>query len=145
LLAVVKTVKDATGMGLKEAKDLVDHAPRVVREGLDRATAEYLQHNLIAAGAEAEITTSGGEPEEPSKPPPVPDPLTFSVRLLSAGGNKLAVVKTVKDATGLGLKEAKDLVDQAPKVVREGLDHATADYLMQNLIAAGAEAEITQP
>ena len=67
---------------------------------------------------------------------------TFNVILKAAGANKLNVVKIVKDLTGLGLKEAKDLVDGAPKPVKEGVDKATADDLAAKLKEAGAEVEI---
>lgn len=67
---------------------------------------------------------------------------TFDVILKSGGGNKLAVVKLVKDVTGLGLKEAKDLVDQAPKPLKEGVDKATAEDLKKQLTEAGAEVEV---
>jgi large subunit ribosomal protein L7/L12 len=67
---------------------------------------------------------------------------SFNVVLKAAGANKLQVVKVVKDLTGLGLKEAKDLVDGAPKPVKEGVDKATADDLAAKLKEAGAEVEI---
>lgn len=67
---------------------------------------------------------------------------SFNVILKAAGANKLNVVKIVKDLTGLGLKEAKDLVDGAPKPVKEGVDKATADDLAAKLKEAGAEVEI---
>jgi len=67
---------------------------------------------------------------------------TFDVILKNGGANKLAVVKLVKDLTGLGLKEAKDLVDQAPKPVKEGVDKATAKDLEDKLKEAGAEVEV---
>ena len=67
---------------------------------------------------------------------------SFNVILKAAGANKLNVVKIVKDLTGLGLKEAKDLVDGAPKPVKEGVDKATADDLAAKLKDAGAEVEI---
>jgi large subunit ribosomal protein L7/L12 len=66
----------------------------------------------------------------------------FDVILKSAGANKLAVVKIVKDLTGLGLKEAKDLVDGAPKAVKEGVAKAEADDLVAKLKEAGADVEI---
>jgi len=62
--------------------------------------------------------------------------------LKSAGAQKLAVVKLVKDLTGLGLKEAKDLVDAAPKPVKEGVAKDEADALKKSLEEAGAEVEI---
>ncbi|TND07766.1 MAG: 50S ribosomal protein L7/L12 [Bacteroidetes bacterium] len=67
---------------------------------------------------------------------------SFDVILKSGGANKLAVVKLVKDLTGLGLKEAKDLVDQAPKPLKEGVDKATAEDLKKQLADAGAEVEV---
>ena len=66
----------------------------------------------------------------------------FNVILKAAGPNKLNVVKIVKDLTGLGLKEAKDLVDGAPKPVKEGVSKADADALVAKLKEAGADVEI---
>lgn len=66
----------------------------------------------------------------------------FDVILKAAGGNKLAVVKLVKDLSGLGLKEAKDLVDGAPKPVKEGVSKEEANGIKQQLTEAGAEVEI---
>jgi large subunit ribosomal protein L7/L12 len=66
----------------------------------------------------------------------------FDVVLKSGGPNKLAVVKIVKDLTGLGLKEAKDLVDGAPKAIKEGVSKAEADELLAKLKEAGADVEI---
>ncbi|MCU0389922.1 MAG: 50S ribosomal protein L7/L12 [Thermoflexibacter sp.] len=73
---------------------------------------------------------------------PVEEKTSFDVILKSSGANKLAVVKLVKDLTGLGLKEAKDLVDGAPKPVKEGVDKATAEDLSKKLKEAGAEVEV---
>ena len=67
---------------------------------------------------------------------------SFNVVLKAAGANKLNVVKIVKELTGLGLKEAKDLVDGAPKPVKEGVDKATADDLVAKLKEAGADVEV---
>jgi len=67
---------------------------------------------------------------------------TFDVVLKAAGPQKLAVVKLVKDLTGLGLKEAKDLVDAAPKAIKEGIAKDEADALKKSLEEAGAEVEI---
>ena len=66
----------------------------------------------------------------------------FTVILKAAGANKLNVVKIVKDLTGLGLKEAKDLVDGAPKPVKEGVSKADAEALVAKLKDAGAEVEV---
>ena len=67
---------------------------------------------------------------------------SFDVVLKSAGAAKLQVVKAVKEQCGLGLKEAKDLVDAAPSIVKEGVDKATAEALKKALEEAGAEVEL---
>ena len=66
----------------------------------------------------------------------------FTVQLLEAGANKVSVIKAVREITGLGLKEAKDLVDGAPKPVKEGVSKADAEAVLKKLIDAGAKAEI---
>ena len=66
----------------------------------------------------------------------------FTVMLMAAGDSKVGVIKTVRAITGLGLKEAKDLVDGAPKAVKEGVSKADADAVMKQLVEAGATAEI---
>jgi len=66
----------------------------------------------------------------------------FNVVLLEAGANKVSVIKAVRELTGLGLKEAKDLVDGAPKNVKEGIAKADAEAALKKLIEAGATAEI---
>jgi large subunit ribosomal protein L7/L12 len=74
--------------------------------------------------------------------PAAEEKTAFNVILKSGGANKLNVVKIVKDLTGLGLKEAKDLVDGAPKPVKEGVSKADAEALVAKLKEAGAEVEI---
>ena len=66
----------------------------------------------------------------------------FNVILLEAGANKVQVIKAVRELTGLGLKEAKDLVDGAPKPVKEAIAKADADAALKKLVDAGAKAEI---
>lgn len=66
----------------------------------------------------------------------------FTVMLKAAGENKVNTIKVVRTITGLGLKEAKDLVDGAPKAVKEGISKADADAVLKQLIDAGASAEI---
>jgi large subunit ribosomal protein L7/L12 len=73
---------------------------------------------------------------------PAEEKTQFTVVLKSGGANKLNVVKIVKDLTGLGLKEAKDLVDGAPKPVKEGVSKADAEALVAKLKEAGADVEI---
>src|SRR6187455_2740974 len=74
--------------------------------------------------------------------PAVEEKTAFDVILKSSGANKLQVVKIVKDLTGLGLKEAKDLVDGAPKPVKEGASKAEAEEIAAKLKEAGADVEV---
>ena len=67
---------------------------------------------------------------------------SFDVELTEIGANKVKVIKVVREATGLGLKEAKDLVDAAPKVIKEGADKATADDLKAKLEEVGAKVTL---
>jgi len=66
----------------------------------------------------------------------------FNVELKEAGGNKIAVIKVVREITGLGLKEAKDLVEGAPKTLKEGVSKADADEMKKKLEDAGAKVEL---
>ena len=74
--------------------------------------------------------------------PVVEEKTEFDVVLKSAGANKLAVIKAAREITGLGLKEAKDLVESAPKTVKEGVSKEEADKVAEQLKAAGAEVEV---
>jgi large subunit ribosomal protein L7/L12 len=85
------------------------------------------------AGAGAGAGAAAEAPEEKT---------AFDVILKAAGGQKLAVVKLVKDLTGLGLKEAKELVDGAPKPLKEGITKDEAEALKKQLEEAGAEVEV---
>ena len=84
----------------------------------------------VAAGGAAE----GGEAAE--------EKTEFDVILKAAGASKLAVVKLVKEVTGLGLKEAKDIVDSAPKAIKEGISKDEAEGILKSLEEAGAEVEL---
>ena len=66
----------------------------------------------------------------------------FTVMLTNCGASKVNVIKVVRAVTGLGLKEAKDLVDAAPKAIKEGVSKADADSILKQLIEAGAQAEV---
>lgn len=107
----------------------VNELARILKDeyGIEPAAAAV----AVAAGPAA----GGGAPAAEEK-------TSFDVILKAAGPNKLNVVKIVKDLTGLGLKEAKELVDGAPKPVKEGVDKATAEDLAGKLKEAGAEVEI---
>ena len=87
----------------------------------------------VSGGAGAGAGAAAAAPAEKS---------TFDVILKSPGGAKLAIVKLVKDLTGLGLKEAKELVDSAPKAVKEGITKDEAEGLKKQLEEAGAEVEL---
>ena len=89
-----------------------------------------------AAAAVAVAAAPGGEAEAKE------EKTSFDVILKSAGASKLQVVKAVKENCGLGLKEAKEVVDGAPATIKEGVDKATADALKAALEGAGAEVEI---
>jgi len=92
-----------------------------------------------AAAAPVMMAGGGGGAEAPAA---VAEKTSFDVVLKSAGAAKLAVVKLVKDLTGLGLKEAKELVDTAPKPVKEGVSKDEAEGLRKQLEEAGAEVEV---
>src|SRR5689334_16422275 len=73
---------------------------------------------------------------------PAAEQTEFTVTLKDAGGNKIGVIKAVREVTNLGLKEAKDLVDGAPKVVKEGVSKADAETMKKKLEEAGAKVEV---
>lgn len=94
----------------------------------------------IEPAAAAPVMMAGGGAAAADEAPE--EKTSFDVILKAAGGAKLAVVKLVKDLTGLGLKEAKELVDGAPKAVKEGVTKDEADTLKKQLEEAGAEVEV---
>ena len=73
---------------------------------------------------------------------PVEEKTEFDVVLMSAGANKLAVIKVAREITGLGLKDAKDLVESAPKTIKEAVSKEEAEKIAEQLKAAGAEVEV---
>jgi large subunit ribosomal protein L7/L12 len=91
----------------------------------------------VAAAAPAAGGGGGGGGEESAE-----EQSAFTVQLTAAGDKKIQVIKVVRAATGLGLKEAKALVDEAPKPVKEGIDREEADKLKQELEEAGASVEL---
>ncbi len=97
------------------------------------------EHGIEPAAAAAAVSAA---PAASSAAPAAVEKTAFDVILKGSGANKLQVVKIVKDLTGLGLKEAKDLVDGAPKPIKEGVAKAEADQLATKLKEAGAEVEI---
>ena len=92
-------------------------------------------------GVSAASMASAG-PAGPAAAAVVEEKTEFNVVLLEAGANKVSVIKAVRELTGLGLKEAKDLVDGAPKNVKEAVAKADAEAAVKKLIEAGAKAEM---
>lgn len=117
------------------AEQLVNLTVKEVNELAKILKEEYGIEPAAAAVAVAPAggATGGG---------PVAEKSTFDVILKNGGAAKLQVVKLVKELTGLGLKEAKDLVDAAPKPVKEGISKEEAESLKKQLTEAGAEVEI---
>jgi large subunit ribosomal protein L7/L12 len=110
-----------------------------VKEVNELATILKEEYGIEPAAAAVAVAAGGGAG---AAAPAVEEKTAFDVILKSGGANKLQVVKIVKDLTGLGLKEAKELVDGAPKPVKEGVAKAEADELAAKLKDAGAEVEI---
>ncbi len=88
----------------------------------------------VAAAAPAAVAADAGEEAE--------EQTAFDVVLQAAGDKKIQVIKVVRAATGLGLKEAKALVDEAPKAIKEGIDRSEADKLKADLEEAGATVDL---
>ncbi|MBS1570071.1 MAG: 50S ribosomal protein L7/L12 [Bacteroidetes bacterium] len=125
-MADIKNLGDQlVGLTVKEVNELAQYLKDEYK--IEPAAAAVAIAGPAAGGgggAEAEAKTS------------------FDVILKAGGANKLAVVKLVKELTGLGLKEAKDLVDGAPKPLKEGVSKEDAENLKQQLTEAGAEVEV---
>jgi len=123
-MADVKTLAESlVGLTVKEVQEL----------------AEFLKTEY---GIEPAAVSVAAGPAEGSGAAAVEEKTSFNVILKSPGANKLGIVKIVKEITGLGLKEAKDLVDGAPKAIKEGVDKATSEEIKTKLADAGADVEI---
>lgn len=109
-----------------------------VKEVSELATILKDEYGIEPAAAAAPVAAAGGAGEAAAEE----EKTSFDVILKSAGGSKLAVVKLVKELTGLGLKEAKEVVDSAPKAVKEGIAKDEAEALKKQLEEAGAEVEL---
>ena len=117
------------------AEELVNLTVKDVNELATILKEEYgIEPAAAAVAVAAPAAGAAGAAEE--------EKTAFDVVLKSAGAQKLAVVKAVKEACGLGLKEAKDLVDGAPSVLKEGLPKAEAESLKKTIEESGAEVEI---
>lgn len=117
------------------AEQLVNLTVKEVNELANILKEEYGIEPAAAAVAVAGPAAGGGAAAAEEK-------TSFDVILKSGGANKLNVVKAVKDLTGLGLKEAKELVDGAPKPVKQGISKAEAEEITAKLKEAGAEVEV---
>ena len=116
------------------AEQLVNLTVKEVNELAGILKDEYGIEPAAAAVAVAAGPAAGGDAAE--------EQTEFDVILKAAGGSKLAVVKLVKELTGLGLKEAKGLVDEAPSAIKEGVSKDEAEGLKTSLEEAGAEVEL---
>lgn len=122
-MADVKSIAETlVSLTVKEVQDLA----KILKDeyGIEPAAAAVVVSNNGGGGEAAAVKT------------------TFDVILLEAGAAKLGVVKVVKDLTGLGLKEAKDLVDGAPKPIKEGVGKEEAEGIKKSLEEAGAKVEV---
>ena len=111
----------------------IDNLTVVELADLVKAIEEKYGVSAVAAAAPAAGAVAGGAAEEKS---------SFDVVLASAGDQKIKVIKVVRDATGLGLKEAKDLVDGAPKTLKEGVSKEEAEELKAKFSEVGAVIEL---
>lgn len=121
---IAKIIEEVKAMTVLELNDLV--------KALEEEFGVSAAAPMAVAGGAAAAPAAAAEEEKTE----------FDVVLKAAGANKIAVIKAVREATGLGLVDAKALVDGAPKAVKEGVSKEVADELAEKLKAAGAEIEI---
>lgn len=122
-MADVKTLAESlVGLTVKEVQEL----------------AEFLKTEYGIEPAAAAVVVSGDSGGAAA----VEEKSSFDVILKAPGANKLGIVKIVKELTGLGLKEAKELVDGAPKAIKEGIDKGAAEEIRNKLSEAGADVEV---
>lgn len=120
-------IKDIESMSVLELSDLV--------KALEEKFGVQANMPMMAAPAAGAVGAAGGQPAQEEKS-------TFTVVLANAGSNRIAVIKEVRTFTSLGLKEAKDLVDAAPKPIKEGVTKEEAEDMKKKLEAAGATVEL---
>ena len=125
---IKKIAEELVNLSVKDVSELAN----ILKDeyGIEPAAAA----TVVAAGGGAAGADAGGEAEEKT---------SFNITLKSAGASKLAVVKLVKEITGLGLKDAKDMVDGAPKAIKEGVPKDEAESAKKQLEEAGAEVELS--
>ena len=118
ITAIIDSIKE---LSILELKELID------------TYCEEIGVSAVAAAAPAAAGAGAAAEEEKTE---------FDVILKSAGASKMGVIKAVKEITGLGLKEAKEMVDGAPKTIKEKISKADAEEIQKKLEAAGAEVEV---
>ncbi len=123
--AIAELGDKLVGLTLKEAVDLADYLKETYN--IEPAAGGAVMMAGPAGGGDAEAAEEKTE---------------FDVILKGAGSNKIQAIKAVREATGLGLKEAKELVEGAPKPIKEGIPKEEADALVEKLKEAGAEVEV---
>src|SRR6266446_3879216 len=123
---VQSIIEEIKGLSLLEASELVKGLEEAL--GVSAAAATMAAAPAAAAGAAAAA--------------PVEEKTEFNVILTAVGGNKIGVIKAVREVTSLGLKEAKDLVEAAPKPVKEGVNKDEAENIKKKFTEAGATVEI---
>jgi len=121
---IEKIVEEIKGLSLLEAAELVKKLEEVL--GVSAAAAAP----VVVAGAAAAVAA------------PVEEKTEFNVVLTAVGANKINVIKAVREVTSLGLKEAKDLVDGAPKAIKEGVTKEEAESIKKKFTEAGATVEV---
>ena len=125
---IKKIAKELVNLSVKDVSELAN----ILKDeyGIEPAAAA----TVVAAGGGTAAGAAAGDTEEKT---------SFNITLKSAGASKLAVVKLVKEITGLGLKDAKDMVDGAPKAIKEGVPKDEAESAKKQLEEAGAEVELS--
>src|SRR5256712_10853552 len=123
---VQSIIEEIKGLSLLEASELVKGLEEAL--GVSAAAATMAAAPAAAAGAAAAA--------------PVEEKKEFNVILTAVGGNKIGVIKAVREVTSLGLKEAKDLVEAAPKAIKEGVNKDEAENIKKKFTEAGATVEI---
>jgi len=117
--------------------DILDAVGKMSVLDLTAFIKEIEEKFNVSAAAVAVAASAGG-----AAPAAAAEQTEFNVVLTAAGESKVNVIKAVRELTGLGLKEAKDMVDGAPKVIKEGVSKADADAALKKLIEAGATGEL---
>src|SRR5437867_5856402 len=123
---VQSIIEEIKGLSLLEASELVKGLEEAL--GVSAAAATMAAAPAAAAGAAAAA--------------PVEEKTEFNVILTAVGGNKIGVIKAVREVTSLGLKEAKDLVEAAPKAIKEGVNKDEAENIKKKFTEAGATVEV---